>query len=206
LSIPSGICFGIFGPNGSGKTTFLKIVATLVRPTSGTVEVAGTTLPRNARKVRAQTGVVLHHPLLPRNFTLLEGLRYYADLYQIDNPEPRIHELLERMGLTWRRRDPVATFSRGMAQSASLACALLSEPPLLLLDEPFSGLDQRGCDLVEEVIQEYRKAQRTVLLVTHELERGERLADEVVVLDQGRVVFRGERERWELGDLTAVYR
>ncbi|MFQ5654480.1 MAG: ATP-binding cassette domain-containing protein, partial [Planctomycetota bacterium] len=163
-------------------------------------------LPQEAQMVRARIGVLLDRPFIPREFSLWEGLCYSADLHGVDNPAERILELLDRFRLTWRRRDPVRTFSRGMAQRASLACALLSEPQILILDEPFSGLDPAGCAIVEEAIAETRAAGGTVLLVTHDLERGARLCDEVVVIDRGRLAFRGSGGRWSLEDLTAVYR
>jgi len=191
LEIPVGGCFGLFGHNGSGKTTFLKLVSGLLKPTRGTLEVLGFRIPKQAERARRQLGVLLDHHLLPPDFPLGEGLRYLADLYGLENPGPRIVDLLDRVGLSWRRRDPLRTFSRGMGQRASLACALLPDPDLIILDEPFTGLDPKGCDLVSEVVREHVNRGKTALLVTHELARGLDLADEVVVLDRGQEARRG---------------
>ena len=205
LEVPQGCCFGLFGPNGSGKTTFLKIVCTLIQPTSGRIAVAGLELPREADRVRARVGILLDRPFIPRDFSLREGLQFHADLHQVPDASRRIDQLVERVSLTWRVRDPLRTFSRGMAQRASLICALLPDPEILILDEPFTGLDREACRIVEEVVAEERQAGKTVLLVTHELERGARLADEVLVLERGEAAFRGHAGEWSEDDLLAVY-
>ncbi|MEM7164369.1 MAG: ABC transporter ATP-binding protein [Planctomycetota bacterium] len=206
LQIPRGSCFGLFGPNGSGKTTLLKILATLMRSSSGTVEVAGCALPAEALHVRSRLGILLDRPLFPVDFTLSEGLRYYAALHQLVSPGARIDAMIERVGLVWRTRDPIRTFSRGMAQRVSLLCALIADPEILILDEPFTGLDRRGCELVEEAIHDQNRAGKTVILVTHDLERGGRLCDEVAVLERGQVAYRGTKGAWSLEDVAAVYK
>lgn len=206
LQVRPGVCFGLFGPNGSGKTTLLKIISTLMRKTSGDVSVAGFDLPEDDLLVRSRLGILLDRPLLPLDFTLAEGLRYHAALHQLVDAEARIQALIEHVGLVWRARDPIRTFSRGMAQRVSLICAMLSRPELLILDEPFTGLDRRGCELVEGAIADQKEAGKTVLLVTHDLERGERLCDDVAVLERGRVVLAREAGSWNLEDLLEVYR
>lgn len=205
LEIPTGGCFGVLGPNGSGKTTLMKILAGLVRPTTGSAVVAGCSLPKESFEARRRLGVLFDRPLLPRDFTLREGLLYHAELYQVPDARARIDELVGRAGLTWRVRDPVRTFSRGMAQRVSLICALLSDPEVLILDEPFTGLDPEGCGLVEASIEEMREAGKTVLLVTHEMPRVERLCEGVAVLKRGQLAFLGESNDWTLANVLAVY-
>ena len=205
LEIPAAGCFGLFGPNGSGKTTLLKIASTLMRKSDGAIRVAGHELPKGALAVRSALGILLDRPLVPMDFSLSEALHYQAALYQLANPKERIEKLIERVGLVWRTRDPIRTFSRGMGQRVSLLCALLPQPEILILDEPFTGLDRRGCELVEEAIAEQKERGKCVILVTHDLERGERLCDDIAVLDRGKVAFHAKAGEWELSDLTAVY-
>ncbi len=191
LEVPQGSCLSIFGPNGSGKTTLLRILATLSLPSEGRVEVAGQVLPAGAQAARARIGVVLDDHLLPRDLRLSEALRFYAELYGVPRPMDRIEELAGRVGLAWRLRDPVRTFSRGMAQRAGLVRAFLHDPEVLLLDEPFNGLDLAACRVLEDMIAEAKGRGRTVLLVTHDVERGLAAADRAAVMDRGRLVYLG---------------
>ncbi len=196
LEVAAGTCHGILGPNGSGKTTFLKLVCGLFQPSEGELEVCGFQVPAEGAQVRARLGVLLDQPLVPRNLSLSDALAYVADLHGGGIPSIRRDALLERVGLSWRRRDPLRTFSRGMAQRASLVCALLPDPELLILDEPFTGLDPEGCALVESMVDERVREGRTVLLVTHELRRAERLCHSVTWLDRGTVSRRTARGTW----------
>jgi ABC-type multidrug transport system ATPase subunit len=204
LELPRGTCHGVLGPNGSGKTTFIKLVCGLFRPSAGTLEVCGLPVPKSADRARARLGVLLDQPLVPWHLSLADALAYVSDLHGGQIPQSRSDALLDRVGLTWRRRDPLRTFSRGMAQRASLVCALLPDPELLILDEPFTGLDAQGCGLVETVIAEVVAEGRTVLLVTHELRRAERLCDAVTWLDRGRVVRRTRRGEWTAGEVEGA--
>ena len=190
LEIPAGECHGVLGHNGSGKTTLLKILATLLTPTHGTVRIGELSLPRDAIAVRERLGLMLDRPCLPLDFTLSEGLRYYASVQRRPCDTRTVDAVLERVGLSWRRRDPLRSFSRGMLQRASLACLLIKNPAVLALDEPFTGLDLAGCHWLEEWLAERRRAGLTVLLVTHEIERARKLCDRVTVLRGGRVVQR----------------
>ncbi|MCI0650801.1 MAG: ABC transporter ATP-binding protein [Planctomycetes bacterium] len=200
----AGSCFGVFGANGAGKSTLLRVLATLIEPSAGTVRIAGAALPAEAAAVRARIGALFDAPMVPRDFTLEEGLTYYAGLYRRRAPRARAEELAERVGLGWRIRDPLRTFSRGMLQRAALACALAAEPEILIRDEPFTALARAGCRLVEEAIGAQRARGGTVLLVTHETERGARLCDEAIVLRAGRVHWRGERGAWSERDLIGA--
>jgi heme exporter protein A len=134
---------------------------------------------------------MLDQHLLPRDFTLAEGLRFYADLYGIASPAERIVAVAKRVGLHGRLADRLRGYSRGMGQRASLARALLHDPQVLLLDEPFNGLDAAGCAIIEEVIAEAKSRSRAVLLVTHDLERGLACADRAALLARGRVTAEG---------------
>ena len=187
LLIPRGTRFVLFGPNGAGKSTILRIVATQWRFEEGSVEVLGHSLPRGRREVRRLTGLVLHDSFLRPELTLEENLHFACDLYGLDRRTPRIGELLERFALASRRHDPVGTFSQGMTKRAGIVRSLLNEPQLWILDEPFSGLDPAGQTLLEEAISDYSGGGRTVLVVTHQEERGRRLADQWARVVDGKI-------------------
>ncbi len=172
----------VTGPNGAGKTTLLRILATVLRPTAGVVAVSGHELPRAAPAARPLIGYVAHGPLTYPGLTAHENLDLYAALYGV--PADRISPALERVGLQGRGRDPVADFSRGMAQRLALARALLHRPALLLLDEPTAGLDSDGREVLREVLAE---PGRTVIVSTHEPGWFEGLATAEVRLASGRV-------------------
>ena len=191
------------GPNGAGKTTLLRMLATLHRPTQGTLSVMGHALPDHAQLVRPHLGYLGHDPLVYLDLTALQNLELFADLYGVPDPRDRIEELLDHVGLLARGFEPVRTFSRGMAQRLGIARLLLHRPSLLLLDEPTSGLDAAGAGLLDRVVADGA----SVVLVTHDVERAVRVADRVMVLRAGRVrleqatagldpaAFRAEYER-----------
>jgi heme ABC exporter ATP-binding subunit CcmA len=166
LELPSGGFLVVTGPNGSGKTTLLRICAGLAQPTEGTIE----------RSVeRAQVGYLGHEPLVYRELTALENLELYGCLYRVAERRERIGMLLERFGLWEVRHDRVASYSRGMTQRLALCRVLLHEPELLVLDEPYSSLDEAGAELLDAQLAELR-GERTFLLATHEPARLEPFA------------------------------
>lgn len=189
LDIEAGSSVAVFGPNGAGKTTFLRILSTLSKPTSGTVRIAGVDIKNNPEGIRQNLGLVSHAPLLYEDLSAHENLNFYAQLYNIDVPDSRIRELLDRVGLWHRRRDLVRTFSRGMVQRMAIARALLHNPPILLLDEPDTGLDPQAAEMMTELLREIGGSERTIIMTTHHLERGLELADRVMMLVAGEIVF-----------------
>ena len=190
--VPSGACTALLGANGSGKTTLLRIVATLSRANEGEIEVLGHTLPRQAAAVRGSLGVVARRSMLPARLRLRDSLAMYADLHGVAGGGDRIEELAVRAGLETRLRDPVRTLSRGLLQRAALCRALLHRPRLLLLDEPYVGLDAVGRVLLDEVVAEHTQSGGTTVLVTHDLERAGRVAQHALVLSLGRLVHDGD--------------
>jgi heme ABC exporter ATP-binding subunit CcmA len=166
LELPRGGFLVVTGPNGSGKTTLLRICAGLAQPTEGTIE-------RDV--VRAQVGYLGHEPLVYRELSALENLELYGRLYRVPERRERVGMLLERFGLWEARHERVASYSRGMTQRLALCRVLLHEPDLLVLDEPYSALDEGGAELLDAQLVELR-AERTFLLATHEPARVERLA------------------------------
>jgi len=169
------------GPNGSGKTTLLRVIATVLRPQGGQVHVWGRPLPGEARRVRADIGYVGHEPLVYPALTVGENLALYASLYGVG--DERIGEVLDRVGLAARRRDPVADLSRGMRQRLALARATLHRPALLLLDEPTAGLDHDGRERLRQLLAAHTGA---AVIATHEPEWFGQLAGGALRLEAGR--------------------
>lgn len=188
IEIPPGDFMALLGPNGAGKTTTLKLLAGLIRPSSGTIQVDS--MEKNSRSVFLQSiGMVSHQSFLYNDLTAIENLRFYANMYNVSNASARIAALLKRVGLGARGDDIVRTFSRGMLQRLSIARALLHEPQMLLLDEPYTGLDVHGCRFLDEVLKEYHASGHSIVMITHDLDRILGLSNRIVVLDNGRAVF-----------------
>lgn len=196
LTVGEGEFLTLFGPNGAGKTTFLRIVSTISRPTGGQVKVAGYWLPQQATAARSALGVVSHAPLLYGDLSAQENLLFYARMYGIDGPkrDARIAEVLKAVGLATRANDLVRTFSRGMQQRLAIARAILQDPPVLLLDEPYTGLDQDAAAILGEVLRDVATRGRTVLMTTHNIARGLALADRVAILSRGKIAYEAKRD------------
>jgi heme exporter protein A len=195
----------LLGPNGAGKSTFLRILASLSRPTAGSVRVAGFKLPGQASAVRARLGVVTHLPLLYGDLTAEENLHFYGRMYGVVNMSARIDEVLELIDLAPRRRDLVRTFSRGMQQRLAIGRAILHDPDVMLFDEPHTGLDQDACDMLDSVLREVAARGRTVILTSHDLARVEDLATRFDVLSRGVIAASTDRSGLR-GNLLDFYR
>jgi heme exporter protein A len=207
LDVPRGEFLTLLGPNGSGKTTLLRILGALARPTGGTVRIGGWELPHEADHVRAQLGVVSHLPLLYDVLTAEENLLFFARLYNLpaEDQKARVETVLRRVGLWRRARDVVRTYSRGMQQRLAIARAILHDPAVLLLDEPYTGLDQDAGALLDDLLREVAVAGRTVIMTTHDLRRGHELADRIVILSRGRIGFDQPTSAIEVDELPTLY-
>lgn len=184
----AGKVVALLGPNGAGKSTLLSVLATLLTPDRGDVRYDGVPLSEVRRSQRARIGYVSHDALLYPDLSGVENLWFFGRLYGVPDPTARAQALLARVGLSEEASvRAVRTYSRGMRQRLSIARALLQDPCLLLLDEPFTGIDRDGCALVEGLLAEEKAAGRIVLLSTHRLELGASLVDEVRLLEGGRL-------------------
>jgi heme exporter protein A len=188
LHVPAGAFVTFVGPNGAGKSTLMRIVATLLKPTAGEVKIGGWLMPQFSDRVRQHIGMVSHQTLLYGDLTAAENLMFFAKLYRLDNSEARVMEALKRVGLAARQRDAVRTFSRGMMQRLTLARATLHEPDVLLLDEPYTGLDQDASSLLDDLLRRESANGRTILMITHDLVHGLNLCDRVAILSRGKIV------------------
>lgn len=193
LEVPEGEFVTLFGPNGAGKTTFTKILATLTRPSAGTVLVDGDPIDQGVT-VRSKIGLVSHKSFLYGDLTSKENLQFYAKMYGLDNPGPRIEEVLDDVGLRRRANEPVRGFSRGMEQRLAIARALLHEPPFLILDEPYTGLDLAAADMLRGVLGKVLEMSRTVIMTTHDVERGLEFCERAVILADGEIRFDEEAD------------
>jgi heme exporter protein A len=206
FEVQSGEFVALLGPNGAGKTTFLRILASLSRPSLGSVNIAGYQLPNQAAQVRARLGVVSHLPLLYGDLTAEENLRFYARMYNISNYESRTTEVLEMVGLETRRRDLVRTFSRGMQQRLAIGRAVLHDPDVVLFDEPYTGLDQDASAMLDEVLKTVAAKGRTVVMTSHDLARAEDLATRFDILSRGVISATASRKDLKKTNLLAFYK
>ena len=203
FSVDRGEYVLLYGANGSGKSTLLRLLSGLSKPTAGAIRIGGWELPREAMAVRAQIGLLAHRPLLYENLTAGENLNFFGKLYGIEaaERERRSADLLRQVGLSRRACSLARTFSRGMKQRLSIARALLHQPAILLLDEPYSGLDQAACELLDELLAEARAAGRTIILSTHQLARTPQHTERALVLAGGKIAFDGPSDRDRLSEL-----
>lgn len=202
LALPKGATLVAFGPNGAGKTTLLRILATLLRPHAGVVTVLGTPVPQEAWRVRGRIGLLGHEPLLYRELTPRENLRYHARLHGVE--EERVEKQLDAVSMTSRADEPVRTLSRGMVQRVAVARATLHDPELLLLDEPYANLDPAAIDLVEPLIGP--SSGHTRVLTSHDPGRGLAEADLVLGLRGGRVSLLRDAASVEPDEIAGLYR
>jgi ABC-2 type transport system ATP-binding protein len=188
LTIEAGECFGLLGPNGAGKTTTIEILEGLAEPTSGDVEVLGMRWRRDDTAIRERMGVSLQETKLPEKLLVIETVTLFRSFYQ-SGPSPE--EVLRQVSLEEKARARVGKLSGGQRQRLAVACALVGDPDLLLLDEPTTGLDPQSRRQLWDLVSGFRASGRTVLLTTHYMDEAERLCDRVAVVDHGKVIALG---------------
>lgn len=188
LDVKAGTVVGIVGPNGAGKTTLIDVVCGLVRPTSGSARVLGQDVAANAAALRARIGVLPQETALYDEVTAHQNLQFAAALYDVQNSEVRIDEVLQLVGLATRKGDTVRGFSGGMQRRLAIARALLHNPELLILDEPTVGVDVEARHQIWTHIRSLNAGGRTVILTTNYLDEAEALCDRVVILKSGSIV------------------
>ena len=202
FSLDAGRTLVVFGPNGAGKTTLLRVLATLLRPHAGKVTVLGRHFPDDAWQVRGRIGLLGHDPLLYRELTARENLRYHARLHNVE--DERVDRQLAAVSMTSRAEEPVRTLSRGMVQRVAVARATLHEPELLLLDEPYANLDPAAIELVEPLIGSSSGCTR--VLSSHDPGRGLAESDLVLGLRAGRVSLLADSTGVSTNAVTELYR
>jgi heme exporter protein A len=210
LRLEQGQTLVVFGPNGAGKTTLLRVLATLLRPHAGNVRVLGSALPQDAWAVRGRVGLLGHEPLLYRELSAQENLRYHARLHGVG--DERVRELLGAVAMDRRSDEPLRTLSRGMVQRVAVARAVLHDPELLLLDEPFSNLDPAAVALVAPLLDASdgnadgrTGTPRTRVICSHDPAGGLGQADVVLGLRAGRVALLDEAARVDSAQIAELY-
>ncbi len=205
IKVPAGESLVILGPNGAGKTTLIKVLATIMKPTSGELYIAGRDPRKSPEEVRRRLGVVAHDVFFYYNLTARENLEFYSRLYNVSDAAERIPEVVEMVGMTARLNDRVGIFSRGMQQRLSIARALLHRPEIMLLDEPDTGLDQQALATLWRVMKGLDAERRTVIATTHSLERAFDLADRFVILRGGTVANMIDKKGLDVNRLHTIY-
>jgi heme exporter protein A len=189
LKIYEGDFLSLFGPNGAGKTTLLKSIATIIKPTQGKIHFRGMPVGVDSVFLREAIGLVSHNTLLYDDLTAYENLLFYARMYGVPYYRERIKQLLHQVGLYHRKDDVVRTFSRGMLQRLAIARAILHDPPVLLLDEPYTGLDAQAARILDELLVSLKDGHRTFIMTSHDLGKGFEHASRIAILYSGEVVF-----------------
>ena len=205
LVAPPGGVTVVLGPNGAGKTTLLRVLATLARPDAGSAQVAGADVRRDPTAVRRRIGFVSHRPLVYLDLTAAENLRFHARLHGTPADPARLAAALDAVGLARRRHRRVRTLSHGMRQRLAIARALWHDPPVLLLDEPHTGLDPAAADWLDATIRAAAADGRTVVLTTHDLDRAHALADHLVILRRGRVAHHAPGHTLTSAEVRSLY-
>jgi heme exporter protein A len=205
LSIKKGETVAILGPNGAGKSTLLKVLATLIKPTSGLIKVNGMDLKKNHIQIKKIMGYLPHSSLLYDHYSPLENLIFFGNIYGVKNVEQRAVELVKEVGLSFFLNEPVKNFSRGMIQRIAIARAIVHEPEILLLDEPHTGLDQGAISILNNVILSMKEKGTTTLMVTHDFKQAAEICDRIIIVKHGKIVDDFRIENQNLGFVSEKY-
>ena len=205
LSIKKGETVAILGPNGAGKSTFLKVLATLIKPTSGQVLVNGLDLKKNQIEIKKLLGYLPHSSLLYDHYSPLENLVFFGNIYGVKDVEQKAINLVKEVGLTFFLNEPIKNFSRGMIQRIAIARAIVHDPEVLLLDEPHTGLDQGAISILNNVIVSMKEKGATTLMVTHDFKQAAEICDRVIIVKNGKIVDDFKIENRNLGFVSEKY-
>lgn len=205
FELAEGDFMSVFGPNGAGKSTLLKILSTLTKPSEGDIFFKGTPIKKMKDDFRRHFGVISHQPFLYENLSAFENLVFYGRLYGLKDVHARADFLLKRVELLARKHDRVRAFSRGMLQRLSIARALMHDPDIILLDEPYTGLDQHASLVLTGILKEQFSLKKTIVMVTHNLPRGYELASRIVVVKGGKFTLDSKKEEIPEKEFEEIY-
>ena len=205
FSLGAGECLALFGPNGAGKTTLLRVLAGLLKPTSGSARISGIPLPGGSL-ARARVGLISHHTMLYDALSPRENVSFAARLYGIRDPGARVDDALRRMSMLERADTPVRSLSRGMQQRVSIARAMVHSPQIVLADEPYSGLDDSGARALTSLLRELLSAGTSIIIVTHNLAEGLSLATHAAVMNRGKFTRYDDGDSIDPATYATLYR
>jgi heme exporter protein A len=206
LELSSGQCLTLFGRNGAGKSTLLNATSSLIRSYEGDISLMGRNLRNGDEETRRAVGLVSHETYLYYDLSTEDNLRFYARLYGLSDVEGRVRRMLERFDIEVKAKSPARDLSRGMKQRLSLARVFLHDPQLLLLDEPFTGLDEPGCETLSKMIGEFVGGGGAALVTTHDLDRGLEVATRVAVLERGVIAYEADTSELDRDGFRSTYR
>ena len=204
LTVQWGEFLTVFGLNGSGKTTLIKLLSTLVKPTSGDLDVATYSAKGDPNNIRREVGVVAHRPLLYKDLTVRENLRFHGKMFAMDNIDTRIERIADMLGIESRMGIKIGTLSHGMQKRVAIARAIMHDPSILLLDEPETGLDRDGISMLKNIVVGERGI-RTVIMSTHNLDHGLALATRVAVLSKGSIAYDEQQSDISKDEFKEIY-
>jgi len=205
LSIKKGETIGVLGPNGAGKSTLLKVLATLIKPTSGHVLINGLELRKKQIEIKKLLGYLPHSSLLYDHYSPLENLVFFGNIYGVQDVEQKARKLVKDVGLSFFLNEPVKNFSRGMIQRIAIARAIIHDPEILLLDEPHTGLDQGAISILNNVILSMKDKGTTTLMVTHDFKQAAEICDRVIIVKNGKIADDFRIQNHNLGFVTEKY-
>lgn len=205
LSLPSGESLTLFGPNGAGKSTLLKIMSTLLHPSGGDVRICGISINSDKPAIRRHIGIISHESFLYSSLTAEENLAFYGRLYNIENLKNRVDELLEEFNLSMHRDTLVRTFSRGMSQRLAIARSIIHNPSIIFLDEPYTGLDPQASDSLTNILDDFHRAGKTMIITTHDLEKGWTTATKIAILAEGKMKLLEDKNNIKKENVLDVY-
>lgn len=205
LSLCNSESLTLFGPNGAGKSTLLKIMSTLLHPSGGDVKICGISINDDKPSIRKYIGIISHDSFLYGNLTAEENLLFYGKLYGVKKLKERIDELLEKFNLSIHRDTLVRTFSRGMSQRLAIARAIIHNPLILFLDEPYTGLDPQASDSLTNILLDFHHDKKTMIITTHDLEKGWTTASKIAILAGGNIRLFEDKNNIKKEDISEIY-
>ena len=205
IFLKAGDSLALFGPNGAGKSTLIQVLCSLLQPTSGSVRIAGYEARRDRQAVHQIMGLIAHQTFLYPHLTAYENLKFYGTMYSVARLDDRIPEVLDLVGMGDYSNDAVQNFSRGMQQRLSIGRAIIHDPMIIFLDEPFTGLDQQGSEDFIKLILQFRAQGKTVIMASHHLHLGIELCDRAAILKSGKIVYLREVAHISKDDFKHIY-